>query len=67
MRASVLAGVIATLLVGSNAAPAPNNAATFSALKKNIKNIVYLMLENRSFDNIAGYWNYRRCFTTSKS
>ena len=30
--------------------------AQWGNIKNNIKHVVYLMLENRSFDNIAGYW-----------
>lgn len=24
-----------------------------------IKHVIYLMMENHSFDNIAGYWDFR--------
>ncbi|KAF2149023.1 phospholipase C [Myriangium duriaei CBS 260.36] len=32
--------------------------ATWGNLRNNIKHVVYLMLENHSFDNIAGYWDF---------
>ncbi|KAJ5601819.1 phosphatidylglycerol specific phospholipase [Penicillium lagena] len=35
------------------------NTQSWSELRKNIKHVVYLTLENHSFDNIAGYWNFR--------
>lgn len=35
------------------------NSAAWKDARQNIKHVVYLMLENHSFDNIAGYWNFR--------
>jgi phospholipase C len=34
-----------------------NKGGNWPAIKNNIKHVVYLMLENRSFDNIAGFWS----------
>lgn len=31
---------------------------SWDKLRNNIKHVVYLMLENHSFDNIAGYWDF---------
>ncbi|KAH0391880.1 hypothetical protein KCU89_g14047, partial [Aureobasidium melanogenum] len=32
--------------------------ATWTDLRGKIKHVVYLMMENHSFDNIAGYWDF---------
>ena len=61
----------ATLLAGAAAAPyvrrqalygngtAPvTNPAVWDDLRGKIKHVVYLMEENHSFDNIAGYWDF---------
>ncbi|KAK9855994.1 Phosphoesterase [Penicillium brevicompactum] len=31
---------------------------TWAKLRENIKHVIYLTLENHSFDNIAGYWDF---------
>jgi phospholipase C len=53
--------VLATLALASSVAAVPMNQkrATFSDLSSKIKHVVYLMMENHSFDNIAGYWDFR--------
>jgi len=61
----------ATLMAGASAMPyirrqasygngsAPvTNPAVWADLRGKIKHIVYLMEENHSFDNIAGYWDF---------
>ncbi|KAI9741483.1 MAG: hypothetical protein M1818_004289 [Claussenomyces sp. TS43310] len=35
-----------------------NSTDVWSTLRGNIKHVVYLMMENHSFDNIAGYWDF---------
>jgi len=32
--------------------------AQWTNIRNNIKHVVYLMMENHSFDNIAGYWDF---------
>ncbi|GAB7348660.1 hypothetical protein MBLNU459_g7026t1 [Dothideomycetes sp. NU459] len=34
------------------------SGASWDSLRSNIKHVVYIMLENHSFDNIAGYWDF---------
>ncbi|GAM90117.1 hypothetical protein ANO11243_081570 [Dothideomycetidae sp. 11243] len=41
----------------SNNSTAPAGGS-WGTLRNNIKHVVYLMLENHSFDNIAGYWDF---------
>jgi phospholipase C len=67
------ATVVAALAAGTSAMPfikrqgsysnstgtAPvSNPAVWDSLRGKIKHIVYLMEENHSFDNIAGYWDF---------
>lgn len=42
---------------GNGTAPM-QNSGEWSTIRSNIKHVVYLMLENHSFDNIAGYWDF---------
>lgn len=42
----------------STAPAAIHNPQVWSDLRGKIKHVVYLMLENHSFDNIAGYWDF---------
>lgn len=41
------------------AVPVKPRSATWGALSSKISRVIVLMLENRSLDNIAGYWDYR--------
>ncbi|KAI7187243.1 hypothetical protein KC352_g22262, partial [Hortaea werneckii] len=34
------------------------NPEVWEGLRGKIKHVVYLMMENHSFDNIAGYWDF---------
>lgn len=37
----------------------PNNGGmAWDLVRSNIKHVIYLMMENHSFDNIAGYWDF---------
>lgn len=59
--ASLLAGVSALPHIrrqsgnGTSSVPDP---AVWEDLRGKIKHVVYLMEENHSFDNIAGYWDF---------
>ncbi|KAJ5792935.1 uncharacterized protein N7503_008913 [Penicillium pulvis] len=48
---------LSALLAVASAAPTGNTKA-WTNLRKNIKHVIYLTLENHSFDNIAGYWDF---------
>lgn len=52
MQPAALLGVLA-FAAAINAAPA-NGAGSIQTLKSNIKNVVVLVMENRSFDNLLG-------------
>ena len=43
--------------VNNGTAPV-SDPAVWESLRGKIKHIVYLMMENHSFDNIAGYWSF---------
>ncbi|KAJ5953118.1 hypothetical protein N7454_000014 [Penicillium verhagenii] len=45
-------------LVAVASALPTDNTQVWSQLRKNIKHVIYLTLENHSFDNIAGYWDF---------
>ncbi|KAF2100555.1 phospholipase, PLC-D [Rhizodiscina lignyota] len=68
MRLSLLiasaAGLAAALPqpLDSRASPKPTygNQVVWGKLRKNIKHVIYLMMENHSFDNIAGYWDFNK-------
>ncbi|KAJ5287504.1 hypothetical protein N7478_003190 [Penicillium angulare] len=45
-------------LVAVASARPTGNTQVWSQLRKNIKHVIYLTLENHSFDNIAGYWDF---------
>ena len=50
----------ASALISSTvAAPLRRQASAFTGLSDKITHVVYLMMENHSFDNIAGYWDFR--------
>ncbi|KAK5240247.1 hypothetical protein LTS06_012521, partial [Exophiala xenobiotica] len=54
-RLSVALAIISSAV----AVPVKPRSTTWSSLSSKIDRVVYLMLENHSFDNIAGYWDYR--------
>ncbi|KAF7115498.1 hypothetical protein CNMCM5793_002456 [Aspergillus hiratsukae] len=61
-----VAALSATLNLGSvvaapsaNGGHSSNNNDVWTTLRGNIKHVIYLMMENHSFDNIAGYWDFR--------
>lgn len=69
MKSAATFAAIAGLATLSSALPHKNvirqygnstagTGATWDKLRGNIKHIVYLMMENHSFDNIAGYWDF---------
>ncbi|KAF2086101.1 phospholipase C [Saccharata proteae CBS 121410] len=63
MRSSTTAAVAAGLAFATLSSAAPVvfprvGNSSISALSGKIKHVVYLMMENHSFDNIAGYWNF---------
>ncbi|CAG7990310.1 unnamed protein product [Penicillium olsonii] len=49
--------VTLVLATAIHAYPARDTQA-WSKLRNNIKHVIYLTLENHSFDNIAGYWDF---------
>ncbi|KAJ9494239.1 hypothetical protein LTR99_003100 [Exophiala xenobiotica] len=58
--ASIFRLSVALVIISSAVAvPVKPRSATWSSLSSKITNVVFLMLENHSFDNIAGYWDYR--------
>ena len=63
------AATIAAFAAGASAIPyirrqasygnnSVTNPAVWESLRGKIKHVVYLMEENHSFDNIAGYWDF---------
>ncbi|PLN74600.1 phosphoesterase-domain-containing protein [Aspergillus taichungensis] len=50
--------VVSALAALTSARPQEQDRRTWSHLRSNIKHVVYLMMENHSFDNIAGYWDF---------
>ncbi|KAI9929177.1 hypothetical protein MW887_001581 [Aspergillus wentii] len=55
MKSALILPVLAVL---GSALPHRRKEDTWSQLRSNIKHVVYLMMENHSFDNIAGYWDF---------
>ncbi|KIW67028.1 hypothetical protein PV04_06306 [Phialophora macrospora] len=56
---STLSLLSASALISSTLAlPVSRQASTWETLSSKITHVVYLMLENHSFDNIAGYWDF---------
>ncbi|EXJ58517.1 hypothetical protein A1O7_05943 [Cladophialophora yegresii CBS 114405] len=56
---STLSVLSASALISSTLAiPVDRRASTWSTLSSKITHVVYLMMENHSFDNIAGYWDF---------
>ncbi|KAL1988139.1 hypothetical protein VTN96DRAFT_669 [Rasamsonia emersonii] len=58
MKSTLAATTIVALAAAGAALPAPRANSPWDNIKKNIKHVVYLMMENHSFDNIAGYWTF---------
>ncbi|KAI0477096.1 phospholipase, PLC-D [Xylariaceae sp. FL0804] len=65
MRTTVSTTLTALLLCGESlAAPSSSSGgsapdpAVWDSVRGKIKHVVYLIMENHSFDNIAGYWDY---------
>ncbi|KAJ6166750.1 hypothetical protein N7470_002197 [Penicillium chermesinum] len=56
MRSFTVAG-LASLIASTSALPT-GHQDVWGKLRENIKHVVYLTLENHSFDNIAGYWDF---------
>ncbi|GAD93287.1 phosphatidylglycerol specific phospholipase [Paecilomyces variotii No. 5] len=57
MKSTLAVTAISALAAVGSAAPQKRGAA-WDQVKGNIKHVVYLMMENHSFDNIAGYWDF---------
>lgn len=61
MRFSVLGSALSLASIAT-ARPVIQHAvsqnSTWSSLSSKITHVVYLMMENHSFDNIAGYWDF---------
>lgn len=56
---SILSVPIALALVASAVArPLETRSSVWSNLSSKITHVVYLMMENHSFDNIAGFWDF---------
>ncbi|KAJ5493290.1 hypothetical protein N7539_002036 [Penicillium diatomitis] len=68
MKSIVTLAALSGLMAATSALPADHNSRTWEKLRNNptdtaefpvqIKHVVYLTLENHSFDNIAGYWDF---------
>ncbi|KAF7169434.1 hypothetical protein CNMCM6106_004339 [Aspergillus hiratsukae] len=58
MKTSTIASAL--VLAGSAVAKSDTNSDVWGQLNGKIKHVIYLMLENRSFDNIAGYWTFNK-------
>ncbi|OQE17177.1 hypothetical protein PENFLA_c025G01003 [Penicillium flavigenum] len=50
--------VVLTALASLASTRPTGSAQVWGQLRENIKHIIYLTLENHSFDNIAGYWDF---------
>ncbi|CAI7568857.1 unnamed protein product [Penicillium palitans] len=50
--------VILTALASLASTYPTGGARVWGQLRENIKHVIYLTLENHSFDNIAGYWDF---------
>ncbi|KAJ9491428.1 hypothetical protein VN97_g1823 [Penicillium thymicola] len=50
--------VILTALASLASTYPTGGAQLWGQLRENIKHVIYLTLENHSFDNIAGYWDF---------
>ncbi|KAJ5609053.1 hypothetical protein N7528_009620 [Penicillium herquei] len=57
MKSGWTLAALSALAAGASALPT-DNTQVWSQLRKNIKHVIYLTLENHSFDNIAGYWDF---------
>ena len=57
MRSTTIVGLLAAIsaVAGvTNASPLPSSSSTIQNMKSKIKNVVVLVMENRSFDNLLG-------------
>ncbi|KAJ6093152.1 hypothetical protein N7486_008441 [Penicillium sp. IBT 16267x] len=59
MKTTLTVASLSALVAVAAAAPA-GNTQVWNNLRKNIKHVIYLTLENHSFDNIAGYWDFHK-------
>ncbi|KAB8205929.1 phosphoesterase [Aspergillus parasiticus] len=50
--------LITALATATSALPHEARKGVWGQLRSNIKHVVYLMMENHSFSNIAGYWDF---------
>ncbi|PLB53033.1 phospholipase, PLC-D [Aspergillus steynii IBT 23096] len=50
--------LLSALVASASALPHKQQDEVWKNLRSNIKHVVYLMMENHSFDNIAGYWDF---------
>ncbi|KAJ5235661.1 uncharacterized protein N7469_004829 [Penicillium citrinum] len=57
-KVSIYVAVLAALIGAASARPTIRKSQTWDQLRENIKHVIYLTLENHSFDNIAGYWDF---------
>ncbi|GAQ43204.1 hypothetical protein AtubIFM55763_003477 [Aspergillus tubingensis] len=49
---------ISALATVASALPHKRDSDQWGHIRSNIKHVIYLMMENHSFDNIAGYWDF---------
>ncbi|GAB5590147.1 hypothetical protein Unana1_05047 [Umbelopsis nana] len=63
MKATSIFAAVLALSAVTSALPVEKkteqSTEVWDRLRGQIKHVVYLMMENHSFDNIAGYWDYR--------
>ncbi|KAA8646102.1 hypothetical protein EYZ11_011871 [Aspergillus tanneri] len=50
--------LVFALAACTSALPHKRGEEVWGRLRSNIKHVIYLMMENHSFDNIAGYWDF---------
>ncbi|RFU27221.1 hypothetical protein B7463_g9100, partial [Scytalidium lignicola] len=58
MNLALAITAIVALLITNIDASTIHNQGQWTHIKQNIKHVIYLMMENRSFDHIAGFWKF---------
>ncbi|OOQ91762.1 phosphatidylglycerol specific phospholipase [Penicillium brasilianum] len=58
MKSAWTIAAVSGLVAAASAHPTARSTQSWSKLRENIKHVIYITLENHSFDNIAGYWDF---------
>ncbi|KAK9251522.1 phosphatidylglycerol specific phospholipase [Lipomyces tetrasporus] len=58
MKSALVLTAISAMIAGGSAHPVHPNKDVWTDIRGNIKHVIYLMMENHSFDNICGYWDF---------